>query len=70
MYITLDGTHTHCAGLPYHNFTTIPFTTFYLPYFLLFNSMWLQACDELIQLIKDQGRWVDPPKEEEAVAAA
>eukprot|EP00197_Chlamydomonas_leiostraca_P002013 CAMPEP_0202857216 /NCGR_PEP_ID=MMETSP1391-20130828/243_1 /ASSEMBLY_ACC=CAM_ASM_000867 /TAXON_ID=1034604 /ORGANISM="Chlamydomonas leiostraca, Strain SAG 11-49" /LENGTH=714 /DNA_ID=CAMNT_0049535995 /DNA_START=93 /DNA_END=2237 /DNA_ORIENTATION=- len=24
-----------------------------------------QACDELIQLIKDNGRWVDPPKEEE-----
>ena len=28
-----------------------------------------EACDELIQLIKDYGRWVDPPKEEEAVAA-
>lgn len=25
-----------------------------------------QACDELIQLIKDNGRWVDPPKEEDA----
>lgn len=24
-----------------------------------------QACDELVQLIKDHGRWVDPPKEEE-----
>jgi hypothetical protein len=24
------------------------------------------ACDELVQLIKDHGRWQDPPKEEEA----
>ena len=27
------------------------------------------ACDELIQLIKDHGRWVDKEEEEEAVAA-
>jgi (E)-4-hydroxy-3-methylbut-2-enyl-diphosphate synthase len=27
------------------------------------------ACDELIQLIKDNGRWVDKEVEEEAVAA-
>ena len=23
-----------------------------------------QACDELIELIKEHGRWVEPPKEE------
>ncbi len=23
------------------------------------------ACDELVSLIKEHGRWVDPPKEEE-----
>jgi (E)-4-hydroxy-3-methylbut-2-enyl-diphosphate synthase len=23
------------------------------------------ACDELVQLIKDHGRWVEPPAEEE-----
>eukprot|EP00879_Flechtneria_rotunda_P000533 GHRR01000637.1.p1 GENE.GHRR01000637.1~~GHRR01000637.1.p1 ORF type:complete len:730 (+),score=224.04 GHRR01000637.1:217-2406(+) len=28
-----------------------------------------QACDDLIQLIKDYGRWVDLPEEEEAMAA-
>jgi len=28
----------------------------------------VQACDELVQLIKDNGRWVDPPKEEEEAA--
>ena len=28
-----------------------------------------EACDALIELIKEHGRWVDPPKEEEAVAA-
>jgi hypothetical protein len=32
-----------------------------------------KACDQLVQLIKDNGRWVEPPKEEEeeqqAVAA-
>ena len=27
------------------------------------------ACDELIQLIKDHGRWVEKEEEEEAVAA-
>ena len=27
------------------------------------------ACDELIQLIKDNGRWVEKEVEEEAVAA-
>lgn len=27
------------------------------------------ACDELIQLIKDHGRWVEPPKPEEEEAA-
>jgi hypothetical protein len=29
-----------------------------------------QACDQLVQLIKENGRWVDPPKEEEEEAAA
>jgi hypothetical protein len=29
-----------------------------------------QACDELVQLIKDNGRWVEPPKEEEEEAPA
>ncbi len=28
------------------------------------------ACDQLVQLIKDHGRWVDPPKEEEEQAPA
>ena len=28
-----------------------------------------QACDELIQLIKDNGRWVDKEESAEAVAA-
>ena len=28
------------------------------------------ACDELVQLIKDHGRWVDKPVEEEEGAAA
>lgn len=28
-----------------------------------------QACDELVQLIKDNGRWVEPAKEEELVMA-
>ena len=29
-----------------------------------------QACDALVQLIKDHGRWVDLPEPEEAEAAA
>lgn len=28
------------------------------------------ACDELVQLIKDHGRWVEPAKEEEPAAVA
>ena len=28
-----------------------------------------QACDELIELIKEHGRWVEPSKEEEPVPA-
>jgi hypothetical protein len=32
--------------------------------------VFLQACDALVQLIKDHGRWVDLPVEEEEGAAA
>jgi hypothetical protein len=28
------------------------------------------ACDQLVQLIKDNGRWVEPPKEEDSEEAA
>jgi hypothetical protein len=38
--------------------------------FLLLLLLLLQACDALVQLIKDNGRWVDMPEPEEAEAVA
>ena len=37
---------------------------------MCYLSLCLQACDALVQLIKDHGRWVEPSKEEDEAAPA